>query len=198
MPSSNSSTYLEHKKEKVGELTDEPGVYALCDLDAKPVYVGQGISSDRGIRQRVQRHLTSARSDMVANRGIDVWDIAYVRTWPITESYQNTEEKKDLADQLEVDVFEMLSEDHTIHNYQEVDGQPTAGFDRTHSQMVQIIGDTEIEKRSQPRERMLRQLQHLHRLADHMVYVKSSEAQQRALKRHLDRAENLCKRVLDI
>ena len=29
-----------------------------------------------GIRSRVARHLTSARSDIIANRQIDVWEIA--------------------------------------------------------------------------------------------------------------------------
>jgi len=54
-------------------LTNLIGVYALCDLDGMPVYVGQ---STDGIRARVQRHLTSARSDVIANRMIDVWEIA--------------------------------------------------------------------------------------------------------------------------
>lgn len=56
------------------------GVYALCDVDEVPVYIGQ---STDGIRVRVQRHLTSARSDVITNRQIDVWEIAYVWAWPI-------------------------------------------------------------------------------------------------------------------
>ena len=51
------------------ELTNEIGCYVLCDLDAVPMYVGQ---STNGIRSRVNRHLTSARSDIIANRQIDV------------------------------------------------------------------------------------------------------------------------------
>ena len=46
-------------------LTNEIGVYVLCDLDQAPIYVGQ---STDGARARVRRHLTSARSDIIANR----------------------------------------------------------------------------------------------------------------------------------
>ena len=65
------------------QLTNSIGVYALCDLDNVPIYVGQ--SSD-GIRTRVNRHLTSARSDIIANRQIDVWEIAYVWAYPVANS----------------------------------------------------------------------------------------------------------------
>jgi hypothetical protein len=56
------------------------GVYALCDLDGVPIYVGK---SEDGIRARVNRHITSARSDVIANRMLDVWEIASVRCWPV-------------------------------------------------------------------------------------------------------------------
>ena len=56
------------------------GVYALCDLDGVPMYVGQ---SKDGIRSRVARHLTSARSDIIANRQIDVWEIGWVWAYPV-------------------------------------------------------------------------------------------------------------------
>lgn len=59
----------------VSSLPVEKGVYVLCDLDHIPIYVGK---SSEGIRKRVQRHLTSARSDIIANRQIDVWEIAWV------------------------------------------------------------------------------------------------------------------------
>ena len=64
----------------LGELTDEKGVYALCDLDFVPIYIGQ---SKDGIRTRVRRHLTSARSDVIANRHLDVWEISQVWAWEV-------------------------------------------------------------------------------------------------------------------
>ena len=61
---------LNFRRRAVRTLTNKVGVYVLCDLDQVPIYVGR--SSD-GIRARVNRHLTSARSDIIANRQIDVW-----------------------------------------------------------------------------------------------------------------------------
>src|SRR4051812_36112414 len=70
---------FDFRRKAVSKLSKEKGVYVLCDLDGVAVYVGQ--TAD-GIRKRVQRHLTSARSDVVANRQIDVWEIAYVWEYP--------------------------------------------------------------------------------------------------------------------
>ena len=63
-------------------ITNETGVYVLCDLDQVPLYVGQ---SKDGIRSRVRRHLTSARSDVIANRQVDIWEVAYVMAYPVAE-----------------------------------------------------------------------------------------------------------------
>ena len=70
------------RKKAVKTLTTAEGVYVLCDLDKTPIYVGQSIE---GIRRRVSRHLTSARSDIIANRQIDVWEIAYVHAYPVED-----------------------------------------------------------------------------------------------------------------
>lgn len=71
-----------YRKEALRGLPDTAGVYALCDLDNIPIYIVQATASkDTSIRKRVQRHLTSARSDVIANRQLDVWEIAYVRGW---------------------------------------------------------------------------------------------------------------------
>jgi len=83
-----------YRKKAVGRLTTQIGVYILADLDNVPVYVGQ---SNDGIRQRVQRHLTSARSDVIANRQIDVWEIAFVWEYPVNSRYE--------MDQLESALF---------------------------------------------------------------------------------------------
>src|SRR5271155_3915 len=71
---------LVFRRKALRELTNQIGVYVLCDLDGVPIYVGQSVD---GIRARVNRHLTSARSDIIANRQIDVWEIAFVKAWPV-------------------------------------------------------------------------------------------------------------------
>lgn len=71
---------LKFRRKALSLLTNEIGCYVLCDLDGTPIYVGQ---STDGIRKRVSRHLTSARSDIIANRQLDVWEIAYVWAFPV-------------------------------------------------------------------------------------------------------------------
>lgn len=57
----------------------------LCDLDEVPIYVGKSID---GIRNGVRRHLTSARSDTIAKRRLDVWEVAFVWAYPcVTNQY---------------------------------------------------------------------------------------------------------------
>src|SRR5580704_15351548 len=73
---------LSFRRKAVRTLTNEIGCYVLCDLDQVQIYVGQSVD---GIRSRVNRHLTSARSDIIANRQIDVWEIAYVKAWPVED-----------------------------------------------------------------------------------------------------------------
>lgn len=70
---------LAFRRKAVRTLANKIGCYVLCDLDQVPIYVGQSVD---GIRSRVNRHLTSARSDIIANRQIDVWEIAWVWAYP--------------------------------------------------------------------------------------------------------------------
>ena len=84
---------LAFRRRAVRSLTNEIGCYVLCDLDQVQIYVGQSVD---GIRSRVNRHLTSARSDIIANRQIDVWGIAWVWAYPVKDKA----EIGDLEDQL--------------------------------------------------------------------------------------------------
>lgn len=69
------SSSIAFRRAACERITNEIGVYALCDLDGIPIYVGQSVD---GVRARVRRHLTSARSDIIANRQVDVWEAAWV------------------------------------------------------------------------------------------------------------------------
>ncbi len=102
-----------YRKTSLSALTDEIGVYALCDLDRNPIYIGQ--SAD-GIRTRVSRHLTSARSDVIANRQLDIWEICEVWAWPLGNKLpkkapkeEKTEQKK-LIDNLETYLINQFNE----------------------------------------------------------------------------------------
>lgn len=56
------------------------GVYAFYDYDGEPIYVGQ---TNEQLRVRIQRHLTNQRSDAVAMRILDVFEVAEVEVWPV-------------------------------------------------------------------------------------------------------------------
>lgn len=56
------------------------GVYAFYDYDGEPIYVGQ---TNEQLRVRVRRHLTNQRTDAVAMRILDVFEVAGIELWPL-------------------------------------------------------------------------------------------------------------------
>ncbi|MCF3940694.1 GIY-YIG nuclease family protein [Gordonia tangerina] len=56
------------------------GVYAFYDYDGEPIYVGQ---TKEGLATRVRRHLTNQRTDAVAMRILDTFEVAEVELWPL-------------------------------------------------------------------------------------------------------------------
>lgn len=58
------------------------GCYAFYDYDDEPIYVGQ---TNERLRTRVRRHLTNQRTDAVAMRILDVFEVAKIELWPLWE-----------------------------------------------------------------------------------------------------------------
>ncbi len=58
------------------------GVYAFFDYDGEPIYVGQ---THEQLATRLNRHLTNQRTDAVAMRILDIFEVAEVRMWPVWE-----------------------------------------------------------------------------------------------------------------
>src|SRR6185437_12544135 len=56
------------------------GVYAFFDYDGEPIYVGQ---TNELLRTRIRRHLTNQRTDAVAMRILDPFEVAEVEMWPL-------------------------------------------------------------------------------------------------------------------
>lgn len=56
------------------------GTYAFYDYDGEPIYVGQ---TNEQLRVRVRRHLTNQRTDAVAMRILDPFEVASVEMWPL-------------------------------------------------------------------------------------------------------------------
>ncbi|MDI9928804.1 GIY-YIG nuclease family protein [Rhodococcus sp. IEGM 1354] len=83
------------------------GVYAFYDYDGEPIYVGQ---TKEKLSVRVQRHLTNQRTDAVAMRVLDVFEVAEIEIWPLWQ-YEDLK-KSDGAEQ-----FRAAERDLNAHEY---------------------------------------------------------------------------------
>ena len=171
----------------VRTLTNDIGCYVLCDLDQVPIYVGQSID---GIRSRVNRHLTSARSDIIANRQIDVWEIAWVWAYPA----------KDRAEisSLEDALFHEFPRRSALMNGK-VPKPPT---DRSKSsepsQKVQVMSDAEIAEKKDPALRLPRQAEHCSQIVGHFLAVKNSREIAGAIQANFEQLQKYHQQLLGL
>ncbi len=166
----------QYRAQQASSLPAAIGVYALCDLDEVPIYVGQSVD---GIRKRVRRHLTSARSDIIANRQVDVWEIAYVWAWPCES--QNT------INSLEAFLFHQFNTRSRLMNGTIPANPEALPFPSPEKARIQIMPDEEIDIRRNPSRRLPRQSQFYFQLVDHILNVKDSPELRRSLSAHFDR-----------
>lgn len=165
-----------YRSAQLARLTNRIGVYALCDLDGVPIYVGQSVD---GIRSRVRRHLTSARSDIIANRMIDVWEIAYVMAWPV--------EDRDHIGPLEAFLFACFDAEKQLMNGKAMRFEGPLAFALPEPSRVQVIEEEERQDRLSPALRLPRQIAHYMALVDYIQTVKNEAHLRRSLKAHFDR-----------
>lgn len=166
-------------------LTNSIGCYVLCDLDQIPIYVGQ---SRDGIRARVNRHLTSARSDIIANRQVDVWEIAWVWAFAVGA----------------LDEIVPL-EDALFHHFHAksplMNGKvpaPSLMPIPQPSQIVQVMPDHEIEDKRDPALRLPRQAEHYTQIVGHFLAVKNSPEIALAIQAHFARLERYHRLLLGL
>lgn len=164
------------RKRAVRTLTTEIGVYVLADLDNVPAYVGQ---STDGIRQRVQRHLTSARSDIIANRQIDVWEIAFVWEYPVSD--------KAAMNQLEAALFHHFDPRSRLMNGTLPPKAVSAMALPEPTKVVQVMSDAEIAEKKDIELRLPRQASHYAQIVGHFLSVKNSNQVARAMDAHFER-----------
>jgi hypothetical protein len=173
------SAVQQYRQAQMKQLTDAIGVYVLCDLDEVPIYVGQSVD---GIRQRARRHLTSARSDIIANRQIDPWEIAYVRAYP-------AKQPEDIP-LLEASLFAAFNGRKPLMNGSvPVAKKPLLKKLPDPTQIVQVMPDEEIKVRKDPALRLPRQIEHIGRLVDHILTVKDSRQLRTSLAAHFKRLD---------
>ena len=170
------SAHIDFRKRALRALTNQIGVYALCDLDKVPIYVGKSV---KGIRSRVRRHLTSARSDIIANRQIDVWEIAYVWAYPV--------KAKSELDLLEAALFHRSDADSKLMNGATPQKPTSAVAIPKPAQIVQVISDEDIAERRDPSQRLPRQAGHYAQIVGHFLAVKNSNQIAQAMDAHFER-----------
>lgn len=167
---------IRFRRRAVSTLTNAIGVYVLCDLDQVPIYVGQSVD---GIRARVNRHLTSARSDIIANRQIDVWEIAWVWAFPVTNRAE--------INVLEADLYHRHNAASALMNGT-IPPLPPDGFEPPAPfQIVQVMADEEIAEKRDPALRLPRQIEHYGQIVGHFLAVKNSQQISRAMQAHFER-----------
>ena len=176
---------LAFRRAALRKLTNSVGCYALCDLDQVPLYVGQSVD---GIRARVNRHLTSARSDIIANRQIDVWEIAWVWAWPV-------------ADRAEISALESALF-HAFHAQSALmNGKtppPPAVFltPPEPAQRLQVMTDDEIREKRDPALRLPRQAEHYNQIVGHFLAIKNSKEIAGAIQAHFQRLQKYHRMLL--
>jgi len=176
----------QYRRAQLGQITDEIGVYALCDLDRVAIYVGQSVD---GIRARVRRHLSSARSDVIANRQLDVWEVAFVWAWPMPAASQ--EEVTQLECHLANEFHRVKPLMGTIPTPRLMPGQ------MPERQEVMILPEAEIIKRQDPLLRLPRQAMHFNNLFSHILEVKDNEVLRAALAAHFDRLSSYYRNFME-
>jgi hypothetical protein len=127
----------------------------------------------------VRRHLTSARSDVIANRQLDVWEVAYVWAWPMANKSRQ-----------EIKRVEFYLASH-YHKDKPLMGKvPSRQSSRPRlprKEEVSILPSEEIEKRRDPLLRLPRQAAHFNNLFSHILEVKDNDELRAALAAHFDR-----------
>jgi hypothetical protein len=134
--------------------------------------------------------LTSARSDIIANRQIDVWEIAWVWTYPVTSK-------------LEIGPLEAVLYHHFNPQSQLINGTvpalPSLRADIPEpEQKIQVMSDREIAEKRDPVQRLPRQAAHYAQIVGHFLEVKESKQIARAIAAHFQRLARYHQTLLGI
>lgn len=140
------------------------GVYLFRDYDGEPIYVGQTRES---LRTRIRRHLTNQRTDAVAMRVLDPFEVAEIEIWPFWDLEKRPpEEVRDTLNRAEFTVYQQATDASafgTLLNETEI--SPTAPIDLPPSMRSTILPETERKNREHPDIRLARRARTIAELA---------------------------------
>jgi len=138
----------------------------------------------------VNRHLTSARSDIIANRQVDVWEIARVWAYPVA----NTAEIAALEDAL----FHEFHPASALMNGK-TPRKPARQIKVPNPfQVVQVMADAEIAEKKDPALRLPRQAEHYSQIVGHFLAVKNSKEIAGAIQAHFERLHKYHRELLGL
>jgi len=138
------------------------GIYGLNDYDGEPIYVGQ---TWERFGTRIGRHLTGQRSDTVAYRILDPFEVAKLELWP-TQDLLNDPDKKTKLDAIEYSAYRKAidkSKYRAILN--EKIPPPSDLVELPASHLFNLIPDDMREDREHPDVRIARRAETLARVA---------------------------------
>lgn len=134
--------------------------------------------------------MTSARSDIIANRQIDVWEIAWVWAYPV--------DTKEELDPLESLLYHSFDPHSPLMNGT-VPPPPTSLENIPEpSQKVQVMNEAEILAKRDPVQRLPRQAAHYAQIVGHFLEVKDSKQIARAMSAHFQRLARYHQTLLGI
>lgn len=144
------------------------GVYAFYDYDGEPIYVGQ---TNEQVSTRVRRHLTNQRTDAVAMKVLDPFEVKEIEVWPLPqhqEKVKGDEPAKAELDWLESAVFQALlkkSRFNAVLNEKEPPAIRRSKFSVPRSWRCGIVSEKVFKLRSHPDTRIARRAETLSLLA---------------------------------
>ena len=142
------------------------GVYAFYDFDGEPIYVGQ---TTEDFATRIGRHLRGQRSDTLAYRILDPFEVAEVEFYPadfLFDIYSDRKERSSAFDSLEYSVYVHAIEKSSYHAILNEKIPPISPrVDLPQSHRFNLIPAQYREDREHPDVRIARRAQTLARVA---------------------------------
>lgn len=172
LPSPQVRDFRSHLDVALNELDEEGrvignanfGVYAFYDYDGEPIYVGQ---TNEKLRTRVRRHLTNQRTDAVAMRVLDIFEVAELQMWPL---WDLQEVSKDVAkgrlDQVEYSAYVKAIQESRFRAILNEKIPPVSPVvELPPSYRARLVGDDDLDERRHPDVRIARRAETISRLA---------------------------------
>ena len=179
---------------KVGDC--KHGVYLFVDYDGEPTYVGQ---TREKLRTRIRRHLTNQRTDAVAMRVLDPFEVAEIEMWPFWElDGLPPAEIKDTLQKAEFTVYQAALQDsefNAVLNEGKIPAADTIALPESVRGTILPVGS--LRQREHPDIRLARRARTIADLARVISERRVSTGIRRTLWVQAQRLEFLAKNRLD-